>query len=201
MKAGTIKTIKKQLFRFFVCLLLIPFHHGAFATPSPKNSDEALRNALIKAVGETSSFQNRFDAEVWLTDYSHRLRKRITDDKKRIEFLKTVHFEAKRANLPPEMVLAVIAVESNFDRWAISSVGARGLMQIMPFWLKEIGRPDDNLFHVDINLRFGCTILRHYLDIEKGDYTRALGRYNGSLGRHKYPNKVFASLRKYWYRR
>ncbi len=201
MKAGTIKTIKKQLFRFFVCLLLIPFHHGAFATTTQKNSDEALRNALIKAVGETSSFQNRFDAEVWLTDYSHRLRKRIIDDKKRIEFLKTVHFEAKRANLPPEMVLAVIAVESNFDRWAISSVGARGLMQIMPFWLKEIGRPDDNLFHVDINLRFGCTILRHYLDIEKGDYTRALGRYNGSLGRHKYPNKVFASLRKYWYRR
>ncbi|MCF6235289.1 MAG: lytic transglycosylase domain-containing protein [Gammaproteobacteria bacterium] len=200
MDAGRVNTYKRQVFSFFMCLFFTPFNL-VFATTTPQNSDGSLRQALIEAVNNTDSFQNRFDAEVWLTDYSHRLRNRITDDKKRIEFLKTVHLEAKRANLPPEMVLAVIAVESNFDRWAISSVGARGLMQIMPFWLKEIGRPDDNLFHLDINLRFGCTILRHYLDIEKGNYIRALGRYNGSLGSHKYPNKVFASLRKYWYKR
>lgn len=200
MKSGAIKIIKSKFFSFFMCLLLIPFNL-VFATTIPQGSDESLRHALIKAINDTDSFQNRFDAEVWLTDYSHRLKKRMTDDKKRIEFLKAVHFEAKRANLPPEMVLAVIAVESNFNRWAISSVGARGLMQIMPFWLNEIGRPDDNLFHVNINLRFGCTILRHYLDIEKGNYTRALGRYNGSLGSSKYPNKVFASLRKHWYKR
>ncbi len=200
MDSGRVNRYKRQFFSFGMFLLLIPFN-SVFATTAPQNSDESLRQALIKAINDTDSFQNRFDAEVWLTDYSHRLKKRITDDKERIELLKTVHLEAKRANLPPEMVLAVIAVESNFDRWAISSAGARGLMQIMPFWLKEIGRPNDNLFHLDINLRFGCTILRHYLDIEKGDYTRALGRYNGSLGSHKYPNKVFTSLRKYWYKR
>ncbi|HEB63610.1 MAG TPA: lytic transglycosylase domain-containing protein [Gammaproteobacteria bacterium] len=201
MKAGTINIQKRLVINLFVCLALIAFNSEVFASTSPQHSDETLRNALIKAINETDSFQNRFDAEVWLTDYSHRLKKRIKDDKKRIELLKAVHFEAKRANLPPEMVLAVIDVESNFDRWAISSAGARGLMQIMPFWLKEIGRPDDNLFHVNINLRFGCTILRHYLDMEKGNYTRALGRYNGSLGSSKYPNKVFTALHQHWYKR
>ncbi len=201
MKAGTINIQKRLVISLLVCLALIAFNSEVFASTSPQHSDKTLRNALIKAINETDSFQNRFDAEVWLTDYSHRLKKRIKDDKKRIELLKAVHFEAKRANLPPEMVLAVIDVESNFDRWAISSAGARGLMQIMPFWLKEIGRPDDNLFHVSINLRFGCTILRHYLDMEKGNYTRALGRYNGSLGSSKYPNKVFTALRQHWYKR
>ena len=111
-----------------------------------------------------------------------------------------MHYEATRADLPPELVLAVIETESNFNRWAISVVGARGLMQIMPFWLKEIGREDDNLFTVSTNLRFGCTILRHYLDREKGNISRALGRYNGSLGKVKYPNKVLDKLRRNWYR-
>ncbi len=199
MKTENIKTAK-QLLYLSICLLFI-YNTEALATNSHQYSDEKLRDALIKAINETDSFQNRFDAEVWLIDYSNRLKKRIADDEKRIELLKAVHLEAKRADLPPEMVLAVIDVESNFDRWAISSAGAQGLMQIMPFWLKEIGRPDDNLFHVNINLRFGCTILRHYLDIEKGDYTRALARYNGSLGSNKYPNKVFKALRKHWYKR
>ena len=106
----------------------------------------------------------------------------------------------ENADLPPELVLAVIDVESNFDRFAISRVGARGLMQIMPFWLDEIGRPDDNLMHIHTNLRFGCTILKYYLDMENGDLIRALGRYNGSLGKRRYPNKVLDKLRLKWYR-
>ncbi|NOY62103.1 MAG: lytic transglycosylase domain-containing protein [Gammaproteobacteria bacterium] len=162
--------------------------------------DPILRQLLIDAVNETDSFDNRFHAEVWLMDMSQRLEKTVPQRDKRIELLKTVHQEATRADLPPELVLAVINVESNFDRWAISVSGARGLMQIMPFWLKEIGRPNDNLFHLKTNLRFGCTILRHYLDIEKGNLSRALGRYNGSLGEMKYPNKVFDRLRQRWYR-
>jgi soluble lytic murein transglycosylase-like protein len=108
--------------------------------------------------------------------------------------------EASRAKLPPELVLAVIQVESNFDRFAISEAGARGLMQVMPFWLKELGRPDDNLFDAQTNLRFGCTILRYYLDREKGNRVRALARYNGSIGSFRYPNLVFAALRDKWYR-
>ena len=107
--------------------------------------------------------------------------------------------EAARVELPPELILAVIEVESNFDRYAVSVAGALGLMQIMPFWIEEIGRPDDNLLHTDTNLRYGCTILRFYYDKEKGDLRRALGRYNGSLGRRKYPNKVIDKLSKKWF--
>ncbi len=162
--------------------------------------DPALRAALIAAVNDTSSFEDRFDAEVWLTDMSRRLARQVADPDERIEILKLVHAEAQRTKLPPELVLAVIDVESNFDRFAISYAGARGLMQVMPFWLEEIGRPDDNLFHIRTNLRFGCTILRHYLDMEKGNLVRALGRYNGSLGRRVYPDKVFDKLRRKWFK-
>ena len=109
--------------------------------------------------------------------------------------------KSRVVDLPPEMVLAVIQTESNFDRWAISVAGAQGLMQIMPFWLREIGIEGDSLFSIKTNLRFGCTILRHYLDKEKGDWTKALARYNGSYGKAKYPRKVFANLRKNWFRR
>jgi soluble lytic murein transglycosylase-like protein len=131
---------------------------------------------------------------------SARLSRQVKNPRERVEILKRVHFEASKAELPPELVLAVIDVESNFDRYAISVAGARGLMQIMPFWLNEIGRPDDNLLHIDTNLRFGCTILKYYMDMEKGDLQRALGRYNGSLGRRKYPNKVLDKLRLKWFR-
>jgi soluble lytic murein transglycosylase-like protein len=130
---------------------------------------------------------------------SLRLARQVEDPEERIEILKLVHLEAKRAELPPELILAVIEVESNFDRYAISVAGAIGLMQIMPFWLEEIGRPDDNLLHVDTNLRYGCTILRFYLDKEDGDLRRALGRYNGSLGKRKYPNKVIDKLSRKWF--
>jgi len=162
--------------------------------------DPVLRELLREAASEADSFADRFDADVWLSDMSARLARQVEDPQERIEILKLVHYEAKRTDLPPELVLAVIDVESNFDRFAISHAGARGLMQIMPFWLDEIGRPEDNLFYIQTNLRFGCTILKYYMDMEKGDLIRALGRYNGSLGRRTYPNKVLDKLRLKWFR-
>jgi soluble lytic murein transglycosylase-like protein len=169
---------------------------SAWANPA---SDPALREALRTAANEAPSFTDRFHAEVWLTDMSRRLERQVTDAKERIELLTLVHLEASRVDLPPELVLAVIEVESNFDRYAVSVAGALGLMQIMPFWLDEIGRPNDNLLHTDTNLRYGCTILRYYLDKENGDLRRALGRYNGSLGKRKYPNKVIDKLSRKWF--
>lgn len=162
-------------------------------------ADPELREALRAAANDTASFTDRFEAEVWLTDMSRRLERQVSDPAERIEILKLVHLEASRVELPPELILAVIETESNFDHYAISVAGAIGLMQIMPFWLDEIGRPDDNLLHVDTNLRYGCTILRFYLNKENGDLRRALGRYNGSLGSRKYPNKVIDKLSKKWF--
>ncbi len=175
-----------------ICLM------AAMATAEPQ-ADPELRDALRAAANDTASFTDRFDAEVWLTDMSRRLERQVRDPTERIQILKLVHLEASRVALPPELILAIIETESNFDHYAISVAGAIGLMQIMPFWLDEIGRPDDNLLHVDTNLRYGCTILRFYLDKENGDLRRALGRYNGSLGKRTYPNKVIDKLSKKWF--
>lgn len=161
--------------------------------------DPVLRGLLKKAVSESDSFRDRFDAEVWLLDMSNRLEKRVPNPKERIEILKTVHYEATRAGLKPEIVLAIIEVESNFNPYAVSRAGAHGLMQIMPFWLKEIGQPGDNLFRVHTNLRFGCTILKYYLNKENGNLFRALGRYNGSLGSWTYPKKVYRAFNTRWF--
>jgi len=162
--------------------------------------DPELRKALLEAVSDTTSFPDRFDAEVWLTDMSRRLERQVKDPEERIKLLTRVHQEATRAELSPELVLSVIDVESNFDRYAVSFAGALGLMQIMPFWREEIGRPGDNLIHLNTNLRYGCTILKFYLDKENGDLRRALGRYNGSLGKRKYPNKVIDKLTRKWFK-
>jgi len=175
------------------CLLSLP----AFATAQDK-TDPQLQKLLQKAVAESDSFVDRFEAEVWLMDMSNRLQKKVPQPEKRLKLLKQIHFEARRAKLHPELVLAVIDVESNFNRFAISKAGAMGLMQVMPFWLKEIGRPGDNLFSVRTNLRMGCTILKYYLDKEKGNLTRALMRYNGSLGSYRYTRKVFNALDFRW---
>lgn len=142
----------------------------------------------------TFATQQEFDT--WLNDTSPRLEKRIPDAGYRADFLKTVYYEATRAGLDPQLVLGLIQVESGFKKYAVSSVGARGYMQVMPFWLKLIGQREGNLFHLRTNLRYGCVILRHYLDIEKGDLYRALGRYNGSLGKPNYPNLVNAAWHK-----
>jgi len=187
-----------QVLIALVCLLTSLSNANAAAR---QPIDPELRKVLLEAANSSDSFSDRFEAEVWLHDMSNRLTNYIPEPEDRIQFLKNVHYEAKRADLPPELVLSVIHVESAFNRWAISSVGAQGLMQVMPFWLKEIGHDGDSLFDIKTNLRFGCTILRHYLDREKGNLTRALARYNGSLGRFKYPNKVFNKLQTRWYRR
>jgi soluble lytic murein transglycosylase-like protein len=129
---------------------------------------------------------------------SRRLAPRMPDRGSREEFLVTVHYEAKRAGLDPQLVLGLIQVESNFRKHAVSTAGARGYMQVMPFWVKLIGNRDDNLFHLRTNLRYGCVILRHYLDLERGDLYRALGRYNGSLGRPEYPVMVERAWLRDW---
>lgn len=170
------------------------------AAAQTEDRDPQLVTLLRDAANEADSFDDRFDAIVWLTDMSKRLARQVQDPEERLHILKRVHYEAKRVDLPPELVLAVIDVESNFDRFAISHAGAQGLMQIMPFWLEELDRPNDNLMHIETNLRFGCTILRFYYDKERGDLIRALGRYNGSLGRRQYPNKVLDKLRLKWFR-
>lgn len=162
--------------------------------------DPKLRQLLQEAVKADYGFDDRFDAEVWLLDMSNRLEATIEDAETRIDILKQVHYEAGRVNIAPELVLAVIEVESAFDEFAISVAGARGLMQVMPFWLEEIGISDKNLFKIRTNLRMGCTILRYYLDMEKGNLTRALARYNGSLGKYIYPNKVLKALNTRWFR-
>lgn len=172
---------------------------AAASAMADNGPDPELREELRAAANDSESFADRFHAEVWLTDMSGRLARQVKSPEERIEILKLVHMEATRVDLPPELILAVIETESNFDRYAISVAGAIGLMQIMPFWLEEIGRPDDNLLHIDTNLRYGCTILKFYLDKENGDLRRALGRYNGSLGRRKYPNKVIDKLSKKWF--
>jgi len=134
----------------------------------------------------------------WLDQMSQRLASRFADPRERDDLLATVHYEATRAALDPQLVLAVIQYESAFRKYAISSAGARGYMQVMPFWTKLSGSKPNDLFQLRINLRYGCVILRHYLDIENGDIYRALGRYNGSLGQPEYPNGVIAMQNRNW---
>jgi soluble lytic murein transglycosylase-like protein len=162
--------------------------------------DPELRKALTVAARDTQSFKDRFAAEVWLLDMSGRLTRFMPDVKERLDFLRAVHREATRANLQPELVLAVIEVESRFDRFALSRSGAQGYMQVMAFWVDEIGRPSDNLLQRDTNLRYGCTILRYYMDVERNNVINALARYNGSLGKYDYPNLVLRALNKRWYK-
>lgn len=158
----------------------------------------ALSKAVSDRAPEVSSFANEAEETVWLNEMSRRLAARIKDAAYREELLRAVHYEARRAGLDPQWVLGLIDVESAFRKYAVSSAGARGYMQVMPFWVRVIGRPEDNLFNLRTNLRYGCTILRHYLDREDGDMFRALGRYNGSLGQAKYPNLVRAAWRDRW---
>jgi soluble lytic murein transglycosylase-like protein len=163
---------------------------------------DSVRARLSRQVSDKAApalhFHSREDAVRWLSEMDRRLARRIPDRKQRLELLRTVHYEATRARLDPQLVLGVIEVESGFRKYAVSRSGARGYMQVMPFWVKLIGQPGHNLFHLRTNLAYGCAILRYYLDIEKGDYFRALGRYNGSLGKPQYPNLVLSAWRGRW---
>ena len=181
-------------------LLPLPALAGAqIYEPLSASVRAALSRTIADQAPPKSSFKSPLEAADWLTEMSQRLAKRLPNQESRLEFLRAVHYEATRAGLDPQLVLGLIQVESGFKKYAVSSAGARGFMQVMPFWIKVIGRSDDNLFHLRTNLRYGCTILRHYLDIEKGDLYRALGRYNGSLGKHEYPNMVNAAWQKQWH--
>src|SRR5690242_1936708 len=166
--------------------------------PLAASVQAALQKSISDQAAPFLAFQTEIEARRWLAAMSRRLAARMPDRVQREEFLVTVHYEAKRAGLDPQLVLGLIQVESGFRKYAVSSAGARGYMQVMPFWVQQIGVREHNLFHLRINLRYGCTILRHYLDIEKGDLYRALGRYNGSLGQPEYPNMVRAAWQRQW---
>ena len=182
---------------YAAALVILGVTRALAAEPHPA-VDPELRALLKKAANETDSFADRFDGQVWLTDMSRRLQKRVPDPDFRIELLENVHYEANRAHIEPELVLSVIQVESNFNPYVISRAGAIGLMQVMPFWLKEIGKPGDSLFRVQTNLRYGCTILKYYLDKEHGNRVRALMRYNGTRER-RYAAQVYRAFDNHWY--
>ena len=182
-------------------LLLLPLHALAGAQIYEPLAD-SVRARLSTQVADRAPanlhFRSPNDAQRWLNEMEKRIDTRIPDRKQRLELLRTVHYEATRARLDPQLVLGLIEVESGFRKYAVSMAGARGYMQVMPFWLSQIGQPGHNLFHLRTNIAYGCAILRHYLDVENGDYFRALGRYNGSLGRAEYPNMVRAAWQGRW---
>jgi soluble lytic murein transglycosylase-like protein len=178
-------------------LLCIGSGHVA-AQPQDALEHEQLRQFLQQSIADSESFEDRFDAEVWLLDMSNRLRQYMDDPEQRLQLLQDIHRYASQSDLPPELVLAVIEVESHFDRFAVSRVGAQGLMQVMPFWKDEIGRSEDNLTHNSTNLSYGCRILQFYLQRENGNLPRALAAYNGSLGSTRYSDKVEAAWRRNW---
>jgi soluble lytic murein transglycosylase-like protein len=185
-----------------LAVLLAAVPAAAAQRPSDARSgpDPELREILVAAIAESDSFGDRFDAEVWLTDMSRRLSRQVPDPEERLQILQTVHRQATLAGVEPELALAVIDVESNFDRFAISSATALGLMQVMPFWVPELGYQDKNqLFDVEINVLLGCRILRYYLDMEGGDLVRGLARYNGSVGKRWYSDRVIERLRTKWF--
>lgn len=189
--------------RFIIAMSLILAVQPALAGAQKEEAlSLAVATAMQRSINDSVSprlvFANPTEAQQWMADMSTRLRKKIPDDFMREKLLTAIHYEATRAGLDPQMVLGLIQVESGFRKYAISSAGARGLMQVMPFWVNSIGNREHNLFDMYTNLRFGCTILRHYLDIEKGDVFRALGRYNGSLGQAEYPNMVLGAWKSSW---
>jgi soluble lytic murein transglycosylase-like protein len=180
----------------------------ALAAPLPAHAgaqvEEQLSASVVMGLQRSIAdnppppdYENAPDVRAWIADMSPRLARRLPDAGARRDLLAAVSYEARRAGLDPQLVLAVIHHESNFRKYAISTAGARGYMQVMPFWVRQIGSSSQNLFQMRTNLRYGCTILRHYLDTEKGDLFRALGRYNGSLGQGDYPTAVLAAERLY----
>ncbi|MDP3295242.1 MAG: lytic transglycosylase domain-containing protein [Nevskia sp.] len=185
-------------------LMLLSVRAPPLAAAPTHAPEPELRLLMKQAIDSATSFDDRYLAEVWLIDMSGRmakyLPKAIPDPERRLSFLRLLHAEATKAGVSPELVLATIDVESRFDRFAVSSVGALGYMQIMPFWIEEIGQKGDNLFHTPTNLRLGCTILKFYLDKEKGSYVKALARYNGSIGKPDYPVLVLDRLTRRWSR-
>ena len=183
-----------------LALLLLALLHGqqVMAQPADQQERTELRSFLEQTIVGADSFQDRYDAEVWLVDMSSRLSRYIKDPQQRLDLLKAIHGAASQADVPPELVLAGIEVESHFDRFAISRVGAQGMMQVMPFWKDEIGRPEDNLTVTATNLEYGCRIMQFYLQRKNGDLHRAMAAYNGSTGSRVYSDKVYRAWRDHW---
>lgn len=175
-----------------VCITLLSL--PARAEEQIDSVDSELLQRLKGSVVEEYGFEDRFDAEVWYTSMEPRLSKYMDDPEDRYELLNLVHREAKNADLEPALVMALITVESRFDRYAVSRAGAQGLMQVMSFWKKEIGREMDNLIDTQTNLRYGTTILKYYMELSDHNWTEALARYNGSYPKRWYPERVFDAL-------
>lgn len=198
-----LKTFRKSIISLSFAAAGICFAVSAHAgAQKEERLSASVRSMLQRAVADQAApklaFSSQQEAQLWLDEMSQRLARRMPDANDRFDFLSTVHYEAVRAGLDPHLVLGLIEVESGFRKYAVSKAGARGYMQVMPFWVRSIGSEEQNLFHLRTNLRYGCTILRYYLDKEKGDLYRALGRYNGSLGKPEYPNMVKAAWKKRW---
>jgi soluble lytic murein transglycosylase-like protein len=168
------------------------------AETDSERAPAALRRFLERTIADSDSFADRYAAEVWLVDMSARLQPFMSDAQERLQLLRQVHRAASRSELPPDLVLAVIEVESSFNRFAVSRAGAQGLMQVMPFWRREIGRPQDNLTDNATNLDYGCRILQFYLQREKGDLHGALAAYNGSSGSRRYSRRVRRAWLERW---
>src|SRR5574340_648219 len=180
-------------------LLAQPVHAGGQREEAiSANVRASLQRALADTPVSRTAFRNPADGAAWVKEMSRRLAKRMPDEAERLEFLTTLHWEASRAGVDPQLMLGLIQVESGFRKYAVSPVGARGRSEVMPFWIKAIGSPDHNLFQLRTNLRYGALILRHYIDIEGGDLFRELGRYNGSLGRPEYPSLVVGAWKRNW---
>ena len=158
----------------------------------------SMRTSIINPIQPHLVFSSDEKAQAWLEDMSNRLKRWVPDDFMRKRLLIRIQYEAMRAGLDPQIVLSVITVESRFNKYALSKAGAQGIMQVMPFWLRQIGANDQSLMDVDTNIRFGCTILRYYLQLEHGNMERALARYNGSLGQRWYPDKIMDAYNRYW---
>jgi len=172
-----------------------------FAAPAAhadRQMDPELRGVVAAALGPTHCFDDKYERAVWYATMEPRLKRYVKDTKERTQILEHVHCEAKRVDIPPELVLAVMDVESRFDRYAVSSAGAIGLMQVMPFWPRQLGMTNDQLVRISDNVRMGTTILGYYLRKERGDYQRALQRYNGSLGRPDYSDLVIDRFVSRW---
>jgi soluble lytic murein transglycosylase-like protein len=183
------------------CLALLAgaiFSLQALSQPADQQERAELRNFLEQTIHGANSFQDRYDAEVWLVDMSSRLSRYVKNPQQRLDLLQGIHGAATAASVPPELVLAVIEVESHFDRFAISRVGAQGMMQVMPFWKDEIGRPQDNLTLNATNLEYGCRIMQFYIQRKNGNLHRAMAAYNGSTGSRVYSDKVYRAWRDHW---
>jgi soluble lytic murein transglycosylase-like protein len=175
-----------------LCLLSLVAHAN-------QQLDAELGPVLKEALNVSDAcFEDRFERDVFFLTMEPKLKRYVANDEERTLILERVHCEAQRLKLPPGLVMAVIEVESRFDRWAVSSTGAVGLMQVMPYWPRQLGMTNDQLVRIPQNIRMGCTILKFYLDHEKGDYTKALARYNGSTNRRTYPDKVLTRLADRW---